>query len=221
MYHKLPDETRGLIRVVAGPLPAEFLDRLEHVTVGEARLELLVGLESPAFVVAAVAARDPRFVLLPATWLVQDSLDLLDQLRGVNTSASVLLVGQELPPMTLLAAMRRGLRGVLSEEASVDQLGRALAATLTGDLWFSRRRLLEMMLLAAAPTAPTADGTWRNLPALTEREHAVLGQLLEGKTNKDIARALDISEQTVKIHLQHVYRKLGVHRRMDLLRAPM
>ena len=64
---------------------------------------------------------------------------------------------------------------------------------------------------------PQSTGIWSNLPSLTGREHGVLLEVMEGGSNKDIAGALEISEQTVKIHLQHIYRKLGVHRRADLL----
>ena len=55
-----------------------------------------------------------------------------------------------------------------------------------------------------------ANDTWRNLPSLTEREHSILQQVLDGKSNKQIARDLGLSESTVKIHLQHIYQKLGV-----------
>ena len=56
-------------------------------------------------------------------------------------------------------------------------------------------------------------------PHFETSQRDVLKLVLDGKSNKSIANELAISERTVKIHLQHVYRKLGVHRRVDLLKA--
>jgi DNA-binding NarL/FixJ family response regulator len=55
------------------------------------------------------------------------------------------------------------------------------------------------------------------VPSLTRRERDVLELLSEGRTNPEIARALCISVGTTRIHIKHVYRKLGVHSRGELL----
>lgn len=77
---------------------------------------------------------------------------------------------------------------------------------------------LRLGLLAPPPLDERLD-VWLDLPSLTAREHGVLKKILDGKPNKSIAYDLGISEKTDKIHLQHLYRKLGVHRRVDLLKA--
>jgi DNA-binding NarL/FixJ family response regulator len=56
-------------------------------------------------------------------------------------------------------------------------------------------------------------------PALTPREHEVLRLLVEGRTNREIAARLCLSEGTVEQHLAHLYRKLGVHNRTEAARA--
>jgi LuxR family maltose regulon positive regulatory protein len=53
--------------------------------------------------------------------------------------------------------------------------------------------------------------------ALTRREHEVLAQLARGRSYQDVARALFVSENTVKTHVTSVYRKLGVYRRIDAI----
>jgi two-component system nitrate/nitrite response regulator NarL len=63
-----------------------------------------------------------------------------------------------------------------------------------------------------ATAAPHAD-----LRQLTPRENAVVRSVLCGHSNKEIARALGIAEHTVKIHLHHVYAKLHLHGRLDLV----
>lgn len=67
---------------------------------------------------------------------------------------------------------------------------------------------------AAQPVAPAGA-----LPELSQREHEVLRQLAEGLSNKQIARALGVSENTVKTHLANLYAKLGVSRRTEALKV--
>jgi DNA-binding CsgD family transcriptional regulator len=54
-------------------------------------------------------------------------------------------------------------------------------------------------------------------PPLTRREREILDLLLQGMTNRQIAHAIGIGEETVKKHLYHVYRKLGLHSRSQLI----
>lgn len=67
---------------------------------------------------------------------------------------------------------------------------------------------------AGQPVAPTEA-----VPELSQREHEVLRQLAEGLSNKEIARALSVSENTVKTHLANLYAKLGVSRRTEALKV--
>jgi DNA-binding CsgD family transcriptional regulator len=83
----------------------------------------------------------------------------------------------------------------------------ALGFTALG-IWAGRR------LTAAAPAAPFArnDAALKSL-GVTDREYEVLSLLAEGLANKEIARALDVSPNTVKTHVARLYEKLGAERR--------
>lgn len=72
-------------------------------------------------------------------------------------------------------------------------------------------------LPAESRTAPAAADL--ALPELSQREQEVLRQLAEGLSNKEIARALSVSENTVKTHLANLYAKLGVSRRTEALKV--
>lgn len=87
-------------------------------------------------------------------------------------------------------------------------------------------RLASGRIEAPRSTAPEPAGSAAPAPApappddtLSPREHAVLRQLCGGLSNKEIARALSVSENTVKTHLANIYAKLGVGRRTEALRA--
>jgi two-component system nitrate/nitrite response regulator NarL len=210
----------AVVSISRGVLPAGFLQRLEAaVSLPGQSLVLLPQSSSIAELVLQVAHHKPRFALLDASWLREESLGLLEDLRAASHGTLCAIVASDLPNLTLAQALRTGLRGLLSPLADPDDLRRAFGVMEAGELWISRRRLLEILCATDRATDGSKHDTWRNLPALTEREHAVLREILAGKPNKLIARDLDLSEHTVKIHLQHIYQKLGVHRRMDLVQA--
>jgi DNA-binding NarL/FixJ family response regulator len=170
----------------------------------------------PDGLVAQTVRLQPEFAVIPEAWLREAGLDLLSKLSAAH-HVSVVVCGENLGALTIARGFAHGLRGVLAADASVDTIRKALVTIRSGEMWISRRALLEA-LHSVAPSQSISD-TWRRLPSLSEREHAVLGQVLAGLANKDIAEKLAISEHTVKAHLQHLYLKLGVHRRVDLLRA--
>lgn len=158
----------------------------------------------------------PEFALISAEWLRLSGLDLLSRLSGAHR-VNILVCGESVGALTVARGFAHGLRGMLAADASVETIRKALLTIRSGEMWISRRVLLEA-LHSVAPSDASSD-TWRRLPSLSDREHAVLTQVLAGLANKDIAEKLSISEHTVKAHLQHLYLKLGVHRRVDLLRA--
>lgn len=98
----------------------------------------------------------------------------------------------------------------------------AVVAMLVG-LHLAPRRA-DAPRTAPPPSPQTATDAASREPTpsddmLSPREHAVLRQLCEGLSNKEIARALSVSENTVKTHLANIYAKLGVGRRTEALRA--
>jgi DNA-binding NarL/FixJ family response regulator len=111
-------------------------------------------------------------------------------------------------------------RGLLNLD-DVDSIGRAIDAVLAGDLWFPRRltdefyvRLLSKlhdMHAAAAPVEVPAAG------ALTRRETETLALTGQGMTNKEIARRLSVSINTVKKHLKNAFEKRGLNSRRQAL----
>jgi DNA-binding NarL/FixJ family response regulator len=174
--------------------------------------ELLDGVEA--------SARSCQLLgVLSGEWLRDEGLSLLIEIQQLRRNSRILLVDASLESLALGHALRLGLRGLADPDVDAQRLAKAIDAIAAGELWIGRQLLAELVsLLAPADHCDRMD-VWLNLPALTDRERDVLKQVLDGKSNKSIANALAISEQTVKIHLQHVYRKLGVHRRVDLMKA--
>ena len=110
--------------------------------------------------------------------------------------------------MTLLQA---GAAGVLSRDATLPELTRALIATSRGEIVLPPE--LAARTLAALARGEVRSG--QNIETLTEREREVLTLLAKGMTNKDIAQTLFLSVRTVEAHLRNVYGKLGVATRTE------
>jgi DNA-binding NarL/FixJ family response regulator len=146
---------------------------------------------------------------------------LLRRLRLRARDTKVLIVSDRRDCEFVCMIVRHGARGRVSPGASLDGLGKAIVAVGRGDLWLERSVLSGTLtrLLQANGSRPSAG---RRLPAdlrsaLTERESEVVAFVAEGLTNKEVARRLSVSHETVKKHLKKVFVKLGVRHRTEVI----
>ena len=210
------------VAIIGGGLSPAFESTLREVSRDPLRYQLLGNASTPEELLDGVEASGRSCQLLgvlSGEWLRDEGLSLLIEIQQLRRNSRILVVDTSLESLALGHALRLGLRGLADPDVDAQRLAKAIDAIAAGELWIGRQLLAEVVsLLAPADHCDRMD-VWLNLPALTERERDVLKHVLDGKSNKSIANALAISEQTVKIHLQHVYRKLGVHRRVDLMKA--
>jgi DNA-binding NarL/FixJ family response regulator len=158
--------------------------------------------EGPTAVTLA-AEHHPDVILLDLKLPGLDGLAVLAELR--DTTAKVLVLTSATDPVAAGQAMRGGAAGVLYKDVDPDALVRAIRAVHDGHL----------LLAPAAAGTLLQPATWQNrgLDALTAREREVLAELAKGRSNREIARALHVSEKTVKAHVSSVLAKLGVQDR--------
>ena len=152
-----------------------------------------------------------------AVWLhVQvDSADLAERIRSVKVMAAgcPLVVLSNLPSNEEgLLAFSVGAAGYCNALALPDVLQQVSGVVEQGGLWVGQDL---MQRLFAALTARAAPGQ-SQLTGLSAREHQVAQAVARGGTNKEIARAMGITERTVKAHLTAVFEKLGVRDRLQL-----
>jgi DNA-binding NarL/FixJ family response regulator len=170
--------------------------------------EVLRGL--PDVEVAAEAASPHG--LPPVDVLVLASADDLSELE--DGTPPVLLLSNN--PGEVARLVDFPVWGILPREATPDELSAAVHALAEG-LWVGSPSLAQN-LLGHRPVA-ALDGAEEIIDPLTDRERQVLQLTAEGLANKQIAAALDISENTVKFHLSSLYAKLGVTSRTEAVRA--
>ncbi len=112
------------------------------------------------------------------------------------------------------ALLAQGVFGYANTFIQVDLLPEVIRTVARGDLWVwpeLTQRLLKR--LVSQSTLPTDMDDW----GLSQREQEVLAELSQGKSNKLIARDLDITERTVKAHVSSILEKVGVHDRVELI----
>ena len=144
----------------------------------------------------------------------------LPGLREVAPAARVLMLTVSEDERDLAAALRGGAQGYLLKTADSDMLASAIERTMRGESTISPEMTGKLVTAfqalrtdteTAAPAAADADP----IHSLSPREHEILGHIARGASNKEIARELGIAETTVKIHVQHVLRKLGFSSRVQ------
>jgi len=151
----------------------------------------------------AVRSLAPTVVLLDLFMPGDNGLDVLTQIKAEHPAIEVLMLTSSNADEHLLAAVRAGALAYLPKTAGVDQVVASVRAAARGE------SLLEPRM-AARLVREVREGALRRRPLdpLSPREVEVLGVLARGRSNREIARALAISEETVKAHVSSILAKL-------------
>jgi two-component system nitrate/nitrite response regulator NarL len=161
------------------------------------------------------AATQPEVILLDNHLPGVRGVDALPGLREVAPGARVLMLTVSEDEQDLAAALRGGACGYLLKTVDNEALAAAILRCVQGESSISPEmtgKLVNAFQAAgAAPAAVAPDP----LATLSPREREILDHIARGASNKEIARALAIAETTVKIHVQHILRKLGLASRVQ------
>lgn len=158
-------------------------------------------------------ALQPDVILLDIDLPGANGIQALAGVREAAPAARILILTVSEDADDLQAALRAGANGYLLKTMESDELVRAIHRAMRGEPVVSVEMTAHLVAAMQAPaTTPPADAAAH---ALSPRELQVLQEIARGASNKEIARALDIAETTVKIHVQHILRKLGMSSRVQ------
>jgi len=155
---------------------------------------------------------EPDLVLLDINMKGMDGLETLRALKAADLDSRVMMLTVSDNEEDVLAAIRAGADGYLLKDMEPEDTLESIRAAASGKLVVSER-LTELLAAALRSEANTPQDSEE--AALTHREHEILDLIAEGLSNKLIARALDISPGTVKVHVKNVLRKLNLNSRVE------
>ncbi|MEW2490074.1 response regulator transcription factor [Streptomyces sp. NPDC048411] len=146
----------------------------------------------------------PDVVLMDIKMPGTDGIEALRKLRGLDNPAKVLIVTSFTEQRTVVPALRAGASGYVYKDVDPEALAGAIRSVHAGHV------LLQPEVAGALLAQDdTGSGTGRG-STLTEREREVLGLIADGRSNREIARALVLSEKTVKTHVSNILMKLDL-----------
>jgi len=142
-------------------------------------------------------------------------IETLEKLRASGVKSSILMLTMSRDDADLRAALRGGAEGYLLKDMNPEDLVPALEAALHGDNVVAKEMIGSLTRIVQGQKNEPPRRSAAPLSELTPREMEILSHVAEGQSNKMIARALNITDGTVKLHVKAILRKLGVHSRVE------
>jgi two-component system nitrate/nitrite response regulator NarL len=176
-------------------------------------MEVLASLGDIARVAPTLRELRPDLLVLDLRMPDTDGLTLLHRLRAEGIQTPVLVLTLSDDERDLAAALRAGVRGYLLKDMEPEDVLNGIASAARGELVVAPAMAAKLAQLLQA--GPRATDRRDLIASLTEREREILDHLARGRSNKAIARALDISHDTVKLHVRHILAKLNLSSRVE------
>jgi len=163
------------------------------------------------------AVRSARPQLFVIDYRTSGALALCSKVAGEGALVVVINLPKDQP--SAVNALAAGARGVVCRGAGVDQIVGAVRTVRDGKLWAPRDAVAATWAKIKEEVSAGRAARAALVERLSRREQEVLRQTAAGLANKEVAARLAISEATVKVHLTHIFQKLGVRGRGELVAA--
>lgn len=167
----------------------------------------------PDEVVPMLREHNPDLVVLDMRLSATDGLSVLRQIRAQGCEHPVVILTMSDNEDDLSAALRAGVRGYLLKDMEPEEVIDAIGRAARGEMVVASGMTLKLAQILQ--TGPKGSVKGDLVASLTDRERQVLDHVARGQSNKVIAQALDISHNTVKLHVRHIMDKLNLRSRVE------
>jgi DNA-binding NarL/FixJ family response regulator len=214
------DDARGVpdpIRVLIVDDHALFRRGLEMVLAEEPDIELVGEASDGAEAVEKAGEALPDVVLMDIRMPKSSGIEACRAMKEVAPSAKIVMLTISDEEEDLFEAIRAGASGYLLKDIPYDEVAAVVRAVHGGQSLINPSMAAKLLTEFAALARRDGDERAQQVPApkLTDREMEVLRLVARGMNNRDIAKELFISENTVKNHVRNILEKLQIHSRME------
>ena len=203
------------IRVLVVDDHALFRRGLQMVLEQEDDIEVVGEAGDGAEAVERAADAMPDIVLMDVRMPKRGGIDACTAIKDAVPSAKIIMLTISDEEADLYDAIKAGASGYLLKEISIEEVAAAIRAVNEGQSLISPSMASKLLTEFASMIKRTDDRQQVPTPRLTDREMEVLKLVAKGLNNRDIAKQLFISENTVKNHIRNILEKLQLHSRME------
>lgn len=163
-------------------------------------------------IVPLVEQTKPQVLLIDTALPELDIIRVLRSIQDKSLETNVLLMLHTLDEEAIINCLSLGVRGYLTDVSDSAQLIQAITAVSNSETW-ADAKIITKVITRLLPSGRTRSSL---KPSFTGREEEIIKLVVQGSSNKQIAKKLFISEKTVKTHLGNIFSKLGVSNRLYL-----
>jgi DNA-binding NarL/FixJ family response regulator len=158
----------------------------------------------------------PDVLLLDMAMPRVTGLDVLRQMTDRHAGTKTILLTAFIDKADIVTALQLGARGVVLKDSATEVLFSSIRSVLDGHYWVGREAVADLIATLRDMIASSNEEARKKNFGFTKREFDIIGAIVAGDTNKDIAKRFSISEDTVKHHLTNIFDKAGVSTRLEL-----
>jgi DNA-binding NarL/FixJ family response regulator len=211
----MTDQRPDAIRVIVADDHALFRRGLEMVLKSEPDIEVVAEANDGNEVVALSEQHMPDLVLMDVRMPGRSGIEATQSIKDAVPHTKILMLTISDEEEDLYDAIKAGANGYLLKEISIEEVAGAIRSVHMGQSLISPSMASKLLNEFAAMARKDEEKQQMPAPRLTEREMEVLTLVAQGLNNRDIAKHLFISENTVKNHVRNILEKLHLHSRME------
>ncbi|PHR65177.1 two-component system response regulator NarL [Pseudidiomarina marina] len=204
----MSDTPASIMLVDDHPLLRKGLKQLISLEDG---LEVVAECSNGVDALAKAEELDPDLIILDLNMQGMDGLETLKRMRDNGVTSRIVMLTVSDADEDVVTAITNGADGYLLKDMDPELLLDQIQRAIEGKMVLSEAITEVLATALRRPSAPTAS----KLDGLTNREREILELIAKGMSNKVIARELDISDGTVKVHVKHLLKKLGLRSRVE------
>jgi two-component system, NarL family, nitrate/nitrite response regulator NarL len=210
----MENENRS-VRIVIADDHAMLRDGLRCLLEMEPEFEVVGEAADGTEAVTRTRELTPDILLLDLAMPQVSGLDVMRELssEGAELLTRIILVTEEVEYTVIVQALQMGARGVVTKGTPTALLMKAVRAVMAGQYWVGREDVGN--LINFMRTNPSMEKQPPKF-GLTKREMEILTAVVEGLSNKEIARKFSLSGDTIKDHLTNIFDKVSVESRLEL-----